>query len=84
MESKLEAEREQWNMHRCWGILSPLLLGTLGRGRGEGGEGRESRSVRNTPAPEHRRQTARTISLFKRVDNRDVTISESHGAIIPR
>lgn len=21
MESKLEAEREQWNMHRCWDIL---------------------------------------------------------------
>lgn len=21
MESKLEAEREQWNMHHCWGIL---------------------------------------------------------------
>lgn len=37
MESKLEAEREQWNMHRCWGILLLLLLRTGGEGgwRGE-------------------------------------------------
>lgn len=81
MESKLEAEREQWNMHRCWGILSPLFTGNSGKGEG-GGEGESFRQ--DTPAAEHRRQTAMTISLFKRVDGRDVTISGSHGAITPR
>ncbi|KAJ4936299.1 hypothetical protein JOQ06_000898, partial [Pogonophryne albipinna] len=33
VESKLEAEREQWNMHRCWGIL--LLYWELWEGSGE-------------------------------------------------